>query len=110
MQNLDTNTRTFVALSLFGTSSFKYVIHKRKLILFGQLCRLDTFYAAKRLFIYRITSQFLFQDISCGFISDIFELLRVYDLEDVLNDYMNTGKFMSKYSWKRLINSKLKSW
>ena len=109
MQNMDRNTRTCVALSLFGTSSLKYVIHKRKLILFGQLCRLDTFYSAKRFFIYRMTSQFLFQDISCGFISDIFELLRVYDLEYVLNDYMNTGKFVSKYSWKRLINSKLKS-
>ena len=27
MQNMDTNTKTCVALSLFGTSSLKYVIH-----------------------------------------------------------------------------------
>ena len=45
MQNTDRNTRTRVALSLSGTSSLNYMIHKRKLTLFGQLCRLDTFYA-----------------------------------------------------------------
>ena len=30
MQNMDRNTRTCVALSLFGASSLNYVIHKRK--------------------------------------------------------------------------------
>ena len=109
MQNMNRNTRTYVALSLFGTSSLKYVIHKRKLTLFGQLCRLDTFYAAKRLFLYRITSQFLFEDITCGFIPDLFQLLKDYDLDYVLNDFMNSGQFITKYSWKRLVSSKLKS-
>ena len=109
MQNMDRNTRTCVALSLFGTSSLKYVIHKRKLTLFGQLCRLDTFYAAKRLFLYRITSQFLFEDITCGFIPDLFQLLKDYDLDYVLNDFMNSGQFITKYSWKRLVSSKLKT-
>ena len=108
MQNMDRNTRTCVALSLFGTSSLHYVIHKRKLTLFGQLCRLDTFYAAKQFFLFRITSQFLFEDITCGFISDIFQLLKDYDLDYVLNDFMNSGKFLTKYSWKRVVNSKLK--
>ena len=96
-----------MALSLFGTSSLNYVIHKRKLTLFGQLCRLDTFYAAKRFFLYRITSQFLFEDITCGFISDLFKLLKDYDLNYVLNDFMNSGQFITKYSWKRLVSSKL---
>ena len=112
MQTMDRNTRTCVALSLFETSSLKYAIHKRKLTLFGQLYRLrDTCYAAKRFFLYRITSQFLFEDITCRFISDfdLFQLLKDYDLGYVLNDFMNSGKFITKYSWKRLVSSKLKS-
>ena len=109
MQNMDRNTRTCAALSLFGTSNLNYVIHKRKLTLFGQPCRRDTFYAAKRLFLYRITSQYLYEDIECGFISDIFQMLKDYDLEHMLADFMNSGNFLSKYSWKRLIHMKMKS-
>ena len=56
MQNMDRNTRTCVALSSIGIMSLNYMIVKRKLTLFGQLCRLDTSYAAKRLFLYRLSS------------------------------------------------------
>ena len=109
MQNMDRRTITCVALRLLGASSLIFEIHKRKLTLFGQLCRLDTFYAAKRLFLYRLTSQYLFRNITYGFIYDIFQLLKDYDFEYVLTDFMNSGRFLSKYCWKRLVNSKLRS-
>ena len=108
MQNMDRNTRTCVALSSLGIMSLNYTILKRKLTLFGQLCRLDTSYAAKRLFLYRLSSHYLYNSIEFGFIPDIYKLIREYDLENVLMDYMSSGVFMSKYSWKKLTNMKLK--
>ena len=94
---MDRRTITCVALSLLGASSLIFEIHKRKLTLFGQLCRLDTFYAAKRLFLYRLTSQYLFGNITYGFIYDISQLLKDYEFEYVLTDFMNSGRFLSKY-------------
>ena len=52
IQNIDRGTRSCVALSLLGSRSLEKDIQKRKLILCGQLCRLDPFYTIKRIFIY----------------------------------------------------------
>ena len=54
MQNMDRNTRTCVALSSLGMMNLNYVIVKRKLMLFGQLCKLDTSYAAKKTLLIQI--------------------------------------------------------
>ena len=77
MQNMDLNTRTCVALSSIGIMSLNYMTVKRKLTLFGQLCRLDTSYAAKRLFLYRLSSHYLYNSIEFGFIPDIYVLRKV---------------------------------
>ena len=108
MQNMDRNTRTCVALSSIGIMSLNYMIVKRKLTLIGQLCRLDTSYAAKRLFLNKLSSHYLYSSIEFRFIPDIYKLIREYDLENVLMDYMSSGVFMSKYSWQKLTNMKLK--
>ena len=109
MQNMDRNTRTCVALSSLGMMNLNYVIVKRKLTLFGQLCRLDTSYAAQKLFLYRLSSHYLYENIEFGFIPDVYQLLKDYDLEHILTDYMNSGVFLSKYAWKKLVNVKIKS-
>ena len=67
IQNIDRCTRSCVALSLLGSRSLDKDIQKRKLILFGQLCRLDPFYTVKRIFIYRLIAQVYF-NLTHGFV------------------------------------------
>lgn len=55
-----------------------------------------------------MTAHFLFENITCGFIPDVFQLLKHYELEHVVADFMNSGTFLSKYSWRTLINMKVK--
>ena len=97
-----------VALSLIGAISLEYEIQKRKRILFGQLCRLDTYFAVKRLFLYRLTSKYIFNDIDHSFIYDVFQFFAKYNLEHLIVDFVNTGNFPAKHSWKRILNSKIK--
>ena len=88
-QGIGRNTRTCVALSLTGAVDLRYEIEKRKFILFGKLCRLDKSFAVKRLFIYRLTSKYLFNDIDQGFMSDIFQCLTKYNSKHIVDDFVN---------------------
>ena len=108
IQGIGRNTRTCVALSLIGAVALQYEIEKRKFILFGQLCRLDNSFAVKRLFIYRLTSKYLFNDIDQGFMFDIFQCLTKYNLKHIVEDFVNSGSFPSKYSWKSILSSKIR--
>ena len=68
MQGLDRYTRSCVALSLIGSCPIEQEIRKKKMILFGQLSRLDPYYTVKRLFMYRVVSMHYFNDITYGFV------------------------------------------
>ena len=81
IQCVGRSTRTCVALSLIGATSLDYEVQKRKGILFGQLCRLDTFYAAKRIFLYRLVSKLIFNDTKYGFVRDVCQLLSKHELK-----------------------------
>ena len=59
IQGVSRYTRTCVALSLIGVTSLEVQIHKGEGIIFGQLDRLDTYFAVKQPFLYRLTSKFL---------------------------------------------------
>lgn len=75
MQSIGLNTRTCVALSLIGSRSIELEIKKKKCTLFGQFCRLDPYFTAKRLFLHRLTSQYYFYDLKYGFVIDAVEIL-----------------------------------
>ena len=107
IQGIGKYTRTCVALGLIGAVSVECEIEKRKGILFGQLCRLDTRFAVKRLFLYRLTSKYIHNDRDRGLIADMFQILSKYDIEYVVADFVRTGVFPSKYTWKRLLSSKI---
>ena len=42
-----------------------------------------------------------------GFIWDVFRILEEYDLGYVLSEYITSGTFQSRHSWKKLIRNKL---
>ena len=107
IQGVDRQTRTTVALRLIGSLNTQYEVEKRKLTLFGQLCRLDPHFAVKRLFIQRLTSGHLFQGLRFGFVAELLQLLEDYNLGYILHEYIDTGVFPSKYTWKKLVRDNI---
>ena len=67
----------------------------------GQLCRLDTHFAVKQVFLQRLTAQFLFKQLKFGFIVDVIQILEDLSLSHVISNYINNGIFATKLSWKR---------
>ena len=82
-------------------------IAKRKCAMFGQLCRLDPRYTVKRLFLHRLTSHFVFNDILYGFVVDTLKIISDLGLEGYVLTFLNTGDFPSKYVWKKQVRMKL---
>ncbi len=70
---------------------------------FGQLCNLSCDKLAKDIFVNRLTSYEDNPSIVHGFIPDICSILRKYSLLRVLEQYKQTGTFMSKFQWKQCI-------
>ena len=44
-----------------------------------------------------------------GFILDMHRILEKYSLTFALQDFMEDGRFLSKYSWKRLLKERMSS-
>ena len=107
IQGVSRSTRTCVALSLIGATSLEYEV-KRKGILFGQLRRIDTFFAVKRLFLYRLASKLIFHDTKYGFVHDVCQLLSKHEHEHLMVDFMNTGNFPTKQSWKSVLTPRIR--
>ena len=42
-----------------------------------------------------------------GFIPDILRILDKYSLSYVLDEYIQSGQFISKFSWNRLVKTKI---
>ena len=80
MQSLGVYTRTDIALGLLGMFPIEAEIDLRKLILFGQLCRLNTRFWGKTLFLIRLSSFQICPSNQMGFIPDIVRLLNKYHL------------------------------
>ncbi|MEW8545933.1 MAG: reverse transcriptase family protein, partial [Candidatus Thiodiazotropha sp.] len=107
MQSIWRNTRTCVALSLIGSRSIELEIKKKKCSLFGQFCRLDPYFTAKRLFLHRLTSHYYFYDLKYGFVMDAILALIDLGLEHIVSEYRNSGMFPSKFAWKKVVNAKI---
>ena len=72
----------------------------RMCAMFGQLCRLDPRYTAKRLFLHKLTSYFFYNDILYLFIVDKLKIISDLGLEGCVLTFLNAGDFPSKYVWK----------
>ena len=108
MQSIGTRTRTHIALGLLGLYSVEAEIDKKKLILFGQLCRLELYSCIKEVFLFRLCSYFNNNQNQKGYFKDIFCVLIKYNLVDTVRTYVNSGQFPSKSEWKIQINKRIK--
>lgn len=109
IQSLPRLARTDIVLSSLGSLPIEAEIDKRKLMLFGQLCRLDTDTTIKMLFLNRLFNFNNHPSRVRGFIPDIYKILHKYDLIDILSSYCKTGVFPSKCRWKTVVNNNIKT-
>ena len=86
MQDLRSRSRTDSVLGLLCTHPLAAEIEKRKLVFFGQLCRLERDCTPKRLFLVRL-SFFKNRSRDFGVISDVVSLLHKYNIYHSLEDY-----------------------
>ena len=101
-QGLPRLTRTDVALGLVGISSIEAYIDMQKLNFLGILCRADSSFIVKYLFLYRLHQYKLQCRVKQkGFVTDIFRIICKYSLDCYLHDFIAHGTFPSKYVWKK---------
>ena len=108
IQSIGARTRTHIALGLLGLFSIESEIDKKKLILFGQLCRLELYSCIKEVFLFRLSSYFSFSNNQQGYFKDICYVLTKYNLMETIRSYINCGQFPSKSLWKQQVNKCIK--
>ena len=104
--NLPKQTRSDMCESLFGLLPITSEIDKRKLQFLGRLCRLESDSLTKQIFLNRLFSYTDFPKRKhYGFIPDVINLLKKYNLETHLHSYLQSGMFPLKKEWKRIVSS-----
>ena len=107
MQSLPGNTDTDVTLSLLGLNSIELEIDYRKMVFWGQLCRLPSDCTIKQIFMLRLSIYIKNSHLQRGFIPDIYRILGKYSLIHFLEQCVATGDFLNKYRWKNSIREQL---
>ena len=107
VQNLPPYSRTAIALCSVGLTSIESEIDYKKLQFFSQLCRLPCKYIAKQIFVNRLLRYVNNDKQTQGFIPDIYRIIVKYNLQNVLQTYMHTSCFPTKYEWKRILKHKI---
>jgi hypothetical protein len=109
MQSMHQSTRTDVALSSMGILPIEFEIDKRKLLLFGQLCNLDTRKRIKTLFISRLFQFMIKPRKAQGFISDLYRIFGKYHITHIFIDFYHNGSFPSANVWKQLVKTNIRN-
>ena len=108
MQGIPKRSRTDICLFLIGESSIHCEIDRRKLIFFGQLCRLTVNHFSREIFLIRLSQNLSSLSTSNSFISDIKRVLVKYNLAEAMLDFFNTGMFPSKYVWSYVVKRQMR--
>ena len=109
MQDIPRVTRSDVALSMIGCKTVTTEVDYKKIMFFGQLCRLDVKFLAKQIFIDRLVRYIDSPYRKKGFIPDIYRILYKYGLLHYLERLMETGCFPPKAQWKNVLKLSISS-
>jgi hypothetical protein len=104
IQQFPKRTATVIALSMMGVTSIEGQINRKKLIFLGRLCRLNSKYASKRVFLMRLCTYLWMPGEMKGFIPEITNILSMYQLNSYLEVYLMEAVFPDKKQWKRIID------
>lgn len=107
-----------VILNLPKTKNIRYVLtapimaefDARNLLFFGRLCLMDPRWLTKQIFILTLFSFLLnLTRTQQGFILDILSTLQKYNLALHFCDWLQSGSFPSRHSWKFIVRSTVNS-
>ena len=102
IQGMSKLTRTDVALSMLQMTDMLTIIDRRKLILFGRLCRLKTDNIIKVVLLKRLCNFYSNTDTANqGYFNGISKVLKKYDLFDHLHKFYSTSYFPNQSAWKK---------
>ena len=102
-QGLAITTHNAGARGTFGIWKTTAFIDKAKLTFFGSLCRSSPQYLHKQIFIQRLYTYYRNSpQNSLGYIPDIINTLKRYNLYSYLELYLLDGTFPSKENWKKI--------
>jgi hypothetical protein len=110
IQKIPRNTSTVISLGALGMFPIEAEIAKRKLIFFGQICRLPEKYIAKQFFVHRLINYLNGDKQVIGYIPDMYKLLSKFNLLHVLDVYSVCGTFPEKQAWKNAVKRKVHEW
>ena len=109
MQGLPNRTRTIIALGLLGLYPIEAEIDLKKLVLFGQMCNLESGSSVKDVFLMRMSSYITNNEVGqSGYFKDILTILMKYNLDSYLYNFESNGTFPSKFQWKCILKSAVK--
>ena len=109
IQNLPLQTRSVMVETLVHLHPITSEINKRKLLFLQKLCNMSEDYLSKQIFLRRL---FQFQNrnntvVQLGFIPDIYIILKRYNLNMYIDQYINSATFPSKAKWKQIVKHAL---
>lgn len=95
-------------ISCMGMISMEARIDKQKLVFLGRMCRTSANLTAKKVFLWAV-GNWIFdpQHNYNSFLYDINNVLKKYDLDNYLKDFIFTGKFPDRITWKNLIGTRI---
>ena len=110
VQGFNQYVRSDMCESMVGLYRIDAEIDRRKLLFLRRLCSLASNAVALQILLYKL---FLYQDTRTkisGFVLDICQILRKYNLECYLNTYIQTLVFPTKSQWKRIVSESVSSY
>lgn len=108
MQGLPSSTRSEAAIGNLGLWTIQGFIDKAKLLFLHRLLISPPSSVQKMLFINRLYSYFYKAvEKPLGFIPDVVEVLKKYDLCFILQDYLENGSVPTAKEWKKVIITKI---
>ena len=110
IQKFPNRTRTDIALGMLGWLPMSSLIEQRKLSFLHSLCTMPPGMLPRQVFDMRM-NLFAIREYKnqTGFIPDVWKILTKYDLQGYIHRYLETSTFPSKYTWKTLCKSKIRS-
>ncbi|KAH3784863.1 hypothetical protein DPMN_162935 [Dreissena polymorpha] len=105
MQSLHKSISTDYCMCVSNASPIETYMDCSKLKFIGQLCILSPKYLVKDVFHNRLLRYMNLENQRVGFMADVYRLLGKYGLLQFLNEYIETGLFPTKFTWKMIIDT-----
>ena len=109
VQRFPTRTRTDIALGMLGWLPMTSYVERKQLSFLHSLCSMHPNMLPRKVFDLRM-NLFVLKGYKnqLGFVPEIWKVLRKFNLEEYLQNYLANAVFPSKFVWKTIVNRKIR--